>query len=147
MANKRREIFLRLSRHATTFTILLWWSLCKPQTLQQYVCVCTTSKITKVAILVLYHSDGLNSFKTSNQLEHRFLNIKLTRMCSYFGNRTRTPYFWLQPITNDYSMINEASFVWLKNQSHPLTSELSFKHPSFDFNDSNLPFFLLPISF
>ena len=37
-------------------------------------------------------------YRTSNELEHHFLNIERTQTCSPFGNRTQTPYFWLQTI-------------------------------------------------
>ena len=33
---------------------------------------------------------------TSNRLEHHLSIIESTRTCSFFGNQTQTPYFWLQ---------------------------------------------------
>ena len=37
-------------------------------------------------------------YRTLNELKHHFSNIERTRTCSSFGNRTRTPYFWLRMI-------------------------------------------------
>ena len=37
-------------------------------------------------------------YRTSIELEHHFSNIERTQTCSSIGNRTWTPYFWLQNI-------------------------------------------------
>ena len=37
-------------------------------------------------------------YRTLNELEHHFVEIERTRTCSYFSDRTRTPYFWLRKI-------------------------------------------------
>ena len=43
-------------------------------------------------------------YRTLNKLEHHFLNIEQTRTSSPIGDRTRTPYFWLQ--TNKHQSLN-----------------------------------------
>ena len=44
-------------------------------------------------------------YRTLNELEHHFSNIKQTRTCSSYGYRTRTPYFWLWTIKHRTSNI------------------------------------------
>ena len=44
-------------------------------------------------------------YRTSIELEHHFSNIERTRTCSFVGNRTRTPYFWLRTIEHRTSNI------------------------------------------
>ena len=43
-------------------------------------------------------------YRTSIELGHHFSNIERTRTCSFIGDRTRTPYFWIR--TNGYQTSN-----------------------------------------
>ena len=43
-------------------------------------------------------------YRTLNELEHHFSNIKRTRTCSSIGDRTRTPNFWVR--TNEHRTLN-----------------------------------------
>ena len=47
--------------------------------------------------------------RTSNGLKCQFSNIKHTWKCSFFGNRTQTPYFWLQTV--EHRMM-ESKYFW-----------------------------------
>ena len=52
-------------------------------------------------------------YRTSNVLEHQFLNIEGTRMCSSFGNQAWTLYFWLR--TNRHrtlSVVRPITISW-----------------------------------
>ena len=72
-----------------------------------------------------------SSFINFQHLSIHILNIEQTQMCSSFGNRTRTPYFWLRMIehrtqfdpslkllqaekTNNLYFVYESMFVLVK---------------------------------
>ena len=44
-------------------------------------------------------------YRTSNELEHLFLNIEKTRPISSIGYQTRKPYFWLGTVKQRKSNI------------------------------------------
>ena len=52
-------------------------------------------------------------YRTSIELKHHFANIKRTRTCSFVGDQTQTPYFWLRTIE-----------YWNSNIVWPITNDL-----------------------
>ena len=57
-------------------------------------------------------------YRTSIELEHHFSNIERTRTCSFVGDRTRTPYFWLRTIEHRTLNLIELSLHELNHSSN-----------------------------
>ena len=82
-------------------------------------------------------------YRTPNELKHHFLNMERTRTCSSIGDRTRTPYFWLQTNKNQtlniiglsLDLLNYSS-NWLEH--HFFEHRKNSKNPIFGFKQSNI---------
>jgi len=55
-------------------------------------------------------------YQTPNKLEHHLSNIKRTQTYSCIGDRTRTPYFWLQTIEHQFwNLIELLNYSYLNS--------------------------------
>ena len=57
-------------------------------------------------------------YRTLNELEHHFLNIERTRMCSSIGDWTRTPYFCFRMLEHETSNLIGLSIDLLYSWTH-----------------------------
>ena len=57
-------------------------------------------------------------YRTSNELEHHFLNIKRTQLCSSIGDWTRTPYFCFRMLEHETSNLIGLSIDLLYSWTH-----------------------------
>ena len=82
--------------HFSFFQILVVLQLISNQLVSDafFMLVMATKSAT---VIQTSKKDSWSPFhRTSNGLKCQFSNIKHTWKCSFFGNRTQTPYFWLR---------------------------------------------------